>query len=35
MSNPYNQKLLTFIEKHPTSYHVIKGQKELLDDAGY
>ena len=35
MRTTYNQKLLAFIEKYPTSYHVIKGQKELLDDAGY
>ncbi|MBR0397419.1 MAG: M18 family aminopeptidase [Eubacterium sp.] len=35
MRTTYNQELLAFIEKHPTSYHVTAGQKELLDHAGY
>ena len=31
----YNAELLEFIENHPTGYHVVSGQAELLEAKGY
>lgn len=31
----YNQELITFIEEHPTSYHVVAGQAAQLEQHGY
>ena len=35
MDKTINEELLTFIKDHPSVYHVIEGQKRLLEEAGY
>ena len=32
---PYSEQLLTFIQEHPSVYHVIDGQRRMLLEAGY
>ncbi len=35
MNKNYDEALLAFIKDHPTNYHVIAGQAEILEKAGY
>lgn len=35
MMTDYNRELINFIGAHPTSFHVIAGQKALLESRGY
>ena len=32
---PYSEQVLTFIQEHPSVYHVIDGQRRMLLEAGY
>lgn len=35
MEKNYSKELLSFIEQHPSVFHMIEGQKQMLLDAGY
>lgn len=35
MKKDYDEALLSFIKDHPTNFHVVQGQSELLESAGY